>query len=127
MQRIEERDRAFRNVPQLDKLIVARVGVVVNLAEDNRANARADVARLASSRQLRGELLFTRADDVASEADSGCGGAKAEAVAVASDIGVGVAGSEVNGIPVRVERKAVQRTGLGVEFRFREHAVRARR
>src|SRR5688572_8646230 len=71
-------------------------------------------------------MLFTSTDDVAAESNSIGRGAEAETTAVAGKVGVRVAGGEINGITVRIEREAVRKFGLRVEVRFREHAVAAR-
>src|SRR6185436_4777323 len=126
-QRVEERHRAGRDVMQLDELVVTRVRVVVNLADDDGADARAGIARFGRGRPLRRELFFAGADDMAAKADSVGGGAEAEPVAVAGEVGGGIAGSEVNGISCRIEREAVERSGPSVELCFREHEIAARR
>ena len=71
--------------------------------------------------------LFPGADDVAAEGDAVLRRAESEAVAIAGEVGVGVAGEQVNLLAVRTQCETVVGARRGVEVRFGEDEVAARR
>jgi hypothetical protein len=100
--------------------------VIHNFADDNGTNDRTGVDRVERNRELRWELLFANAVDVATEADAVGGCAKTNSVPVACEVGGSVAGGEVERVAAGIEGKVEERRRRGIEICFSKNAVTAR-
>ena len=113
------------DVLQLDELIARPVRVIVDLRDDDGADARADVADSEGIAQRDGEMFLAGAGDVAADGGPIVGGAEVETVRVAGEVGVRIRAEEIDAAAQRIEREAREQAGRGIELPFVEQQVAA--
>src|SRR5215831_12952287 len=87
------------------------------------SQARSGIGRAKAVGALGGILGFAGADDVAAEGDTVLSGTEWEAITVSGQVALGIAGREVNFLPVRIESEMISGEWIGIPIVLSENFV----